>query len=178
VEKGSEGRTVKTAGTIESVTRNASGRYTVTLDTDSRAIAIADALRGKRLDIIIKPHREKRSLDQNALYWSIVVQLAAALKQSNIWVHNTLISRYGSPFIVNGGLVSVMIPADDPTVMESEEYHLSPSSEVAEIDGQVMRRYIVMRGSSTYSKREMQRLIDGAESEARDMGVHLEIGID
>jgi hypothetical protein len=69
----------------------------------------------------------------------------------------------------------VVLPDGDESIMESETFHVKPTSQVKEgRDGTMFRTYIVMRGSSTYNSQEMSRLIDGAEREAQSMGVHLE----
>lgn len=45
-------------------------------EDDLRA-AYLSTLVGKRVDILIRPHREQRTANQNAYYWSAVVELLA-----------------------------------------------------------------------------------------------------
>lgn len=167
---------VKGTGKINFISRDtASGRYLVQMETDSRILAGYEELKNEEVDVIIKKHRAKRNLDQNALYWCYVTELARVAGQSIAWMHNHLLAHYGYPFMVNGKVAMVVLPDDDETVQESETFHCKPTSQVKEgRDGTMFRTYIVMRGSSTYNTQEMSRLIDGAEREARQSGIHLE----
>ncbi|KAK9680657.1 hypothetical protein QE152_g38915 [Popillia japonica] len=57
-------------------------------------------------------------------------------------------------------------------VLESEEYHIKPTSQVIEgKDGITYRNYIMLRGSSTYNAKEMARLINGLIDECRQMEI-------
>lgn len=166
---------MKSKGTIKSISRDLSGRYLVQLETDSRILVGYEDVKDVEVDVIIKKHHAKRSLDQNALYWEYCSELAHKVGQSIAWMHNHLLSAYGEPYFVGGKVAMVVLPDGDETIMQSETFHVKPTSQVKEgKDGTMYRTYIVMRGSSTYNTQEMSRLIDGAEQEARNMGVHLE----
>ena len=139
---------------------------------------IVDQLKPGRYDITIKPHREKRSLDQNALYWATLTELAKHLKTSNAELHNIILSRYGQCERYDGQVVFVVLP-DTPEAekkaQEAETYHVKPTSQTKQgKDGQTYRTYILMRGSSTYNSEEMTRLIDGLMSECAECGLILE----
>ena len=120
------------------------------LETDYRAVAAFEALNDKDIDITLMAHRDKRNLDQNALYWSVVGEIALATNQSTSVIHNLMLRRYGFPLMYGGQIVYAMIP-----------------------DGTVRRTYMIIRGSHDYNTKEMSRLIDGAISEAKEMGVVL-----
>lgn len=49
----------------------------------------------EKLDIQIKKHREKRSLDANAYYWVLITKFAKKLELSNPEAHNMCLIRYG-----------------------------------------------------------------------------------
>ena len=167
---------MKSVGKIKGLMRDSeTGRYILQLETDSRISVGYEDLKGETVDIIIRKHREKRSLDQNALYWSMVVVLAKHLGQSNAWVHNKMLGRYGVPYYYGNRVAMVVLPDGDPEIMESEDFHVRPTSDVREgKDGKQYRTYIVMRGSSTYNTAEMTRLVDGIESEVKNLGIRLE----
>ena len=166
---------MKSKGRIRSLSREMSGKYLLQLEADARVCVGYEELQDADVDIILKKHRERRSLDQNALYWAYCSELAHAVGQSLAWMHNKLLASYGYPYFVGGKVAMVVLPDGDESIMQSEEFHVRPTSEVREgKDGTMFRTYIVMRGSSTYNTQEMSRLIDGAEQEARNMGVHLE----
>lgn len=168
---------MKTKGRIKTVARDTmTGKYLVQLETDSRVLVGLDEVKDTDIDIIIHKHREARSLDQNALYWVYVTEIAHAIGRSIAYTHNHFLAHYGYPFFVGGKVAMVVLPDDSPDeIMESETFHVKPTSQVKEgRDGTMYRTYIVMRGSSTYNTQEMSRLIDGAEREAQNLGIHLE----
>lgn len=168
---------MKTKGRIKTVARDTmTGKYLVQLETDSRVLVGLDEVKDTDIDIIIHKHREARSLDQNALYWVYVTEIAHAIGRSIAYTHNHFLACYGYPFFVGGKVAMVVLPDDSPDeIMESETFHVKPTSQVKEgRDGTMYRTYIVMRGSSTYNTQEMSRLIDGAEREAQNLGIHLE----
>lgn len=119
----------------------------------------------EKLDIQIKKHREKRSLDANAYYWVLVSKLGKVLDMANPEVHNIALIRYGQPWIIDGKSVFTTIPDTEEAenkVKNSTEYHLQPTSQVREgVDGVMYRTYRFLRGSRTYNTEEMSRLISG-----------------
>lgn len=166
---------MKAKGRITSISRDLSGQYLVQMEVDSRILVGYEEIKDDYVDITIRKHRPRRSLDQNAIYWEYVTELAHRVGHSLAWMHNHLISHYGYPYFVGGKVAMVVLPDGDESIMESETFHVKPTAQVKEgRDGTMFRTYIVMRGSSTYNTQEMSRLIDGAEAEARNMGVHLE----
>lgn len=123
----------------------------------------------------IKKHRKKRSLDANGYYWKLVAEIAEATKVSKNEVHNVLLRRYGQAQGIDGRLVTVYIPDTEKAAKQAilaEDYHIKPTSYVqVGSKGQVFRQYIMLRGSRTYDSREMAILIDGAISEAEQLGI-------
>lgn len=123
----------------------------------------------------IKKHRKKRSLDANGYYWKLVTEIAEATKVSKNEVHNVLLRRYGQAQGIDGRLVTVYIPDTEKAAKQAlmaEDYHIKPTSYVqVGSKGQVFRQYIMLRGSRTYDSREMATLIDGAISEAEQLGI-------
>ena len=139
---------------------------------------ILDQLKEGLYDIIIKPHRKKRSLDQNSLYWSTLTQLAEHLKISNAELHNLMLRRYGQIEHFDDQTAFVVLPDTDEAekqAAQAETYQLKPTSQTKiGNDGKSYRTYILLRGSSTYDTAEMTQLIDGLMDEARQVGLILE----
>lgn len=119
----------------------------------------------EKLDIQIKKHREKRSLDANAYYWVLITKFAKKLELSNPEAHNMCLIRYGYPVILSGKSAFTTIPDTEEAenkVKNSTEYHLQPTSQVRKgVDGVMYRTYRLLRGSRTYNTEEMSRLISG-----------------
>lgn len=123
----------------------------------------------------IRKYRKKRSLDQNALYWATLTELAKKLDVSNAAMHNLLLRRYGQLERYGGKCVYVVLPDTDEAekqAREAETYHLKPTSEVKTGNqGEKWRTYMLLRGSSTYNTEEMTRLIDGLLDECKQVGL-------
>lgn len=128
-----------------------------------------------KYDFSIKEHRERRSLDANALYWVMITALAKALKISNARCHNMMLRRYGFPEMFGDKLAYIVLPDTDDAeekALDAESFHIRPTSQTRiGKDGITYRTYILMRGSSSYDTTEMTRLINGLLDECREAGV-------
>lgn len=127
------------------------------------------------IDIVIKKHRKKRSLDANAYYWVLVSKLAKVLDSSNPEIHNHLLRMYGEPELFDGIPVYTTIPETEEAerkVNTLMDYHLAPTSQVREgNDGVMYRTYRLIRGSHTFNTEEMARLIDGLVESCKEAGI-------
>ena len=151
--------------------------YSLTVRTD-RAREIAGKLDPtKRYKVEIREYRKKRSLDQNAMYWSLLTKVAQKTGISNAFAHNQMLRRYGQVERFGDKAAIIVLPDTDEAQKkadEAETYHLKPTSEVKRgKDGRFYRTYLLLRGSSTYDTAEMTRLIDGLVDEAKQVGVEL-----
>lgn len=128
-------------------------------------------LQGKDLDLDLKPHREKRSLDANAYYYVLLSKMAEKLQTSVNELHNMTLSRYGYPEIYENALVTMALRADiDPNRLEG--IHLKSTGHITtNSKGTDFMNYVVMRGSHTFNTLEMSHLIDGVISEAKELGI-------
>lgn len=125
------------------------------------------------LDIRIKKHREKRSLDANAYFHVLVGKLAETMRISRPYCKNLMIGRYGQPFLIDEdqmteAVIKTNIPVDK--MLENEMVHCMPCGSKME-DGTEVVYYRVLRGTSTYDTREMSILIDGTVSECKEVGI-------
>lgn len=161
---------------IKDVGRTLKGGLTIAIECQQIDIAAVMKLsQVDKLDVEIKKHREKRSLDANSYYWLLCSRLAEAMYVSKPYMHNRLLRRYGQIEIIGGQAVYIVIPDTDEAKMEVDEaelYHLRPTSQVKTgKDGKMYRTYMMLKGSSAYDTREMALLIDGLVSECREAGI-------
>lgn len=156
-------------GRLKAAERLFSGRFIITLEVD-RAEEI-DSLNGADLDIEIKKHKEKRSLNANAYFHKMVSEIAKVLHAGNTEVKNRLIREYGAFEFIEGQIPTFRLKAEyEEAMLNREEIHVKPiSREYA--DGCEWVRCAFMRGSHTYNTAEMSRLIDGTVQEAKDLGI-------
>ena len=132
-------------------------------------------LKDTDLDIEIKKHRERRSLNANSYYWVLITKVAKRLRISNNRAHNIMLRRYGALEVIDDQLVYLVLPDVDEAeekALESETYHIRPTSQVKTgNDGKLYRTYIMLKGSSAYDTAEMSRLINGMVDECKEMGI-------
>ena len=122
-----------------------------------------------------KEKKQKRSLDANGYYWSILGKLASVLTLSRPRLHNMMLRSYGQAEYMDGKLVPVTIPDTDDAeekALEAETFHIKPTSQVRQDkDGKSYRTYYLLRGSSTYDTKEFSILLDGLIEEAKEQGI-------
>lgn len=151
------------------------GKMDVTFEMDSDITGELDAILEKPLRITAKLWREHRSLNANAYYFALLAKLAEAMHISKTRAHNLMLRRYGQDFILDGCLAYIVVPDTDEaeeTALESETFHIKPTSEVRPgKDGRNYRTYKLLRGSHEYDTKEMSELIDGLVSEAKELGI-------
>lgn len=126
----------------------------------------------------VKPYKEKRSLNQNRLYWECVGLMAEADHKPKCYYHNLLLRRCDIYEQIDGKIVMMPLPDTDAaeTWAEYHElYHYKPTLSFYNNPetGDRWRWYRVLRGSKTFNKQEMTRLIDIALDEMRNMELYL-----
>jgi hypothetical protein len=115
------------------------------------------------MDVEIKKHRNRRSLDSNAYLWVLCSKLAAVLRTSKDEVYLTMLERYGvfTHIIVKPQIVA-RVKAEWRTVKELGE---------VTIGGQKGIQLQCYFGSHTYDTKEMGVLIDGIVSECKELDI-------
>lgn len=145
------------------------------LDLGSRAIARRMSLEygekvnsGKRYDVEIKQHRERRSLDANAYFWVLVGKLAEVLRISSTEIYRELIRGIGNNFEI----VPIKISAVDDFCKAWEQNGKGWCTErTGSSKWRGYENIIIYYGSSTYDTAQMSRLIDLAIQECQEQGI-------
>lgn len=105
---------MKFLGKISGIGRTLNGILTVTIESRQMDPVSATKLsQADSLDVEIKKHRKKRSLDANSYYWLLCSKLAEAMHVSKPYMHNRLLRRYGQIEIIGGQAVYIVIPDTD-----------------------------------------------------------------
>ena len=141
------------------------GETVVTISTKQPAKDF-ERMTEKDLDIEVKVHREKRSLDANAYYHLLCGKIAKVMGLSMTQVCNRMIAEYGQM----DPLAEVGM-RDYIDYTKIEKIHLRPTTQTYMKGDELMRIYQVMRGSHTYDTKEMSDLIKGVVSEAEELGI-------
>ena len=125
----------------------------------------------EKIDIELKKHREKRSLNANAYFHVLNGKIADKIGISKPRCKNILIGRYGQPELVDDGKQAVLkTNVSVSKMLEQESLHCTPCGGREE-NGIEVNFFRIYRGSHTYNSEEMSILINGAIQEAKDIGI-------
>lgn len=123
-------------------------------------------------DLAIETHawKNRRSLNANAYYWTLVGKIAGRLGITNAKAHNILLMRYGSLELFGERLVYVSLPDTEDAekkALENEYFHVRPTTHTR---GNT-RFWVMMKGSHEYDTQEFSRLLNGTIDEAKELGI-------
>ena len=161
---------MKAFATIKDLTLDYStGNLNVTLSCSS---SLAEELHKlKDVDIDIKKHSEKRSLDSNAYFHVLCDKLRRKMGISMARMKNELISSYGQIEYIDDEMPLIYkTNAPEEYMIEREEVH-TKLIKVKKENGRPIYFYRIYRGSHTYTSAEMSSLIEGTVQEAKEQGI-------
>lgn len=146
---------------------NRKQRVTIELDRDFREDF--NRLKDQELDVEIKKHREKRSMNANAYFHILINKIAAETGESDDAVKQRLVVSYGVVDTNKDGMkIGFKLPAD---VDVTKIYPYVRCFDTREENGKSFKCYLVYKHTSDMDTKEMARLIDGAIAEARELGI-------
>ena len=144
-----------------------SGKQRITFEVDGDVSDIIDKYKDIDVEIIVRPHRKKRSLNANAYMWTLIGKLAAELNLPSIAVYRHAIKQVGV-------WQDILFTGEQPakTMTKSWEEHgigwMVEKVDDAGDDGILMRFYY---GTSVYSSAQMQRLISNVVADCKELGI-------
>lgn len=143
------------------------GRYRLTVEVDDDFRSRFDDLKDTEVDITVKKHRERRSLDANAYCWVLLDKLADALRVPKDELYRRMVRDVGG----NCETVCVMDQAVPRLVNGWEHNGLGWFCETlpSKLDG--CTNVILYYGSSTYDTAQMSRLISLIVDECKTQGI-------
>lgn len=117
------------------------------------------------VDVSIKKHREKRSLNANGLLWKCLGEIAVALETDKWEIYLQMLKRYGKYTYI----------CVKPNVVDAVKMQWRECEEIGKvnINGTEAVQLLCYFGSSTYDSKEFSVLLDGVISEMREMGLTL-----
>lgn len=128
---------------------------------------IVEQFKDMPLDITIKKHRKRRSLDANACLWACLAEMASALRTDNWSMYLYELERYGK-------YTYILVRPDAVEAVKSQWRETKVVGETTAADPstgreQTMIQMICFFGSSTYDSKEFSRLLDGVISDMKDL---------
>ena len=149
---------------MRGIIKGISGRH-IWIETSSSLMLPVDT----EIDIDIKEHKEKRSLNANAYFHVLVDQLRQKLKISFAACKNHLITSYGQLEYIGDVPAVIKTNIEPERMREIETLHCLPIA-VKEVE-EGAYWYRLYRGTHTYDSREMAMLIDGTIEECKEQGI-------
>lgn len=113
------------------------------------------------LDIEIKKHKNKRSLNANNYAWCLINELGNALNLSKEEVYLLMLKRYGQV-----ELISVQSHINIKGYFKYFEV-----AGTTKLNGKDFTHYKIYKGSSDFDTKEMSILIDGIVNECQALGI-------
>lgn len=120
----------------------------------------------KLLDITIKQHRKKRSLDANSYAWVLIAKIADVLRTDKGSVYIKMLERYGQR---EKELLSVIAEGADMVYRATKNHCLEVGEST--LNGKLFKHLAILIGSSQYDTKDMAILIDGIVSECKELGI-------
>lgn len=147
---------------------NRKQRLTLEMDSDCRALF--DQLHDEeKLTIEIKKYRKKRSLNANAYFHVLVNEIARALGESDDETKKRLVLNYG---VVAKDKDGKTIGFKLPEHVDVEKiYPYAKLFDVRTDNNVKFNCYIVYKSTHEMDTAEMAKLIDGAITEAKELGI-------
>lgn len=154
-------------GRLKDIIFTRSGEQIISFSTTSDFTEAFDELKGADVDVEIKKHRAKRSLDANAYCWTLIDKLAFELGESKESIYREAIRNIGGV----SETVCVRVKAYERLSSEWNARGIGWQVEKlpSKIDGCV--NAILYFGSSTYDTKQMSALIDELIRECGEMGI-------
>lgn len=111
----------------------------------------------------IEEHKEKRSLNANALLWKCLGDIASAIHSDKWEVYLQMLKRYGTYTYI----------CVKPKALEAVKKQWREVEEIGRvnINGQESVQLLCYFGSSTMNSKEFSILLDGVISEMKEMGL-------
>lgn len=143
------------------------GGYLLTIATRENVGALYDELHETDVDVTVKKHREKRSLDANAYFWVLVDRLAEKTRIPKTDIYRRYIREIGG----NHEMVCVIDSAVKKLRNGWEHNGLGWQTDTMPSRIPGCTNVILYYGSSTYNTRQMSHLIDIAVQDCQEQNI-------
>lgn len=143
------------------------GGYLLTIATRENIGPLFDELHETDVDVTVKKHREKRSLDANAYFWVLVDRLAEKAQISKTDIYRRYIREIGG----NHEMVCVIDSAVEKLRNGWEHNGLGWQTDTMPSRIPGCTNVILYYGSSTYNISQMSHLIDMAVQDCQEQNI-------
>lgn len=136
----------------------------ITLRLENGAVSELNEYFNGALDVSIKKHREKRSLNANAYLWTLLQKIAEKIHSTKDDVYLEMLKRYSRSF-------THIIVKEKAIDKLKEQYRTVVDLGEITVGNMTGHQLQVYFGSSTFDTKEMSVLLDGVVSECKELGI-------
>lgn len=126
-----------------------------------------EKLEGMDVEVMLKKHYKKRSLDANAYFWTLVDKLAEKLSVSKEDIYRSYVKHIGG----NNEMVCVLEEGADRLCESWQKNGIGWITDIMPSKLQGCVNVVLYFGSSTYDTAQMQRLIDLCVQDCKQVGI-------
>lgn len=160
-------------GVLKDLSFSRNGENVLTITTRESCRKIWEALGEQEVTFTIKKRATPRSLNANNYAWSLIEQLAVAMKTDKDAVYEEMLRRYGTgeSYVDEAGnecKVLFSLQEGVPPALVARHY---AETGIGYVNGKKFIHYRAIKGTSEYSTKEMSVFLDGIISECREVGI-------
>ena len=156
---------MEVTGELKDIQRDwKSGKFIISVAINEKITQeMVEEIQNCELDVVLKKHRKKRSLNANGLLWFCLGEIAIALQTDKWEIYLQMLKRYGKYTYI----------CIKPNMVEAMKQQWRECEEIGEIDinGQKAVQMLCYFGSSTLDTKEFSILLDGVISEMKELGL-------
>ncbi len=155
---------MKVKGKFKNITFDIEGNPIISLEVYEKNTLLREYQSFKDIDILdieIKKHKNKRSLNANNYCWALINEIGNVLNMSKEEVYFQMLKRYGQ-----GEVVSLLSKINVNGYFKHYE-----AIGNAVLNGKAFTHYKVYKGSSEFDTKEMSIFINGIVDEAKELGI-------
>lgn len=154
-------------GRIRDLTRSIDGKYVISVQVDDDPRQLCETLKDAEIDIEIKKHRKRRSLDANAYAWVLIGKIAEKMHIDRAEVYRNAIRAIGG----TSTIVCIQDKALDVLLEGWRSRGIGWQAETMPSKVEGCTNVILYYGSSTYDTLQMSLLIDHIVQDAKALGI-------
>lgn len=155
---------------LKEITFTGDGKQLLTVITEADLRPEFDALKDSDVDVVIKKHRARRSLDANARAWVMIDRLSQALNISKTEVYRQTIRDIGGV----SETVCVRSEGVDNLVRGWTAQGLGWQADITDSKLDGCKNVVLYYGSSVYDSKQMAGLIDHLVEDCKSLGIPVE----
>lgn len=155
---------------LQSLTVNGDGTQSITLSIMDDFRDSFDDMKGRYLDLDIRPHYITRSKNANAYFHCLCGEISQETGEKADAVKERIVSEYGAiRKDAEGNAVYVKVPRtyDIRSLYPYTRYFDTVIENNVEYNC-----FLILKSTHEMTTKEMSRLIDGAEEEAKELGIN------